>query len=710
VEVVPASGASRSSLAARTALFMGLFVLISTATAVSIAGYTGGSAIKAGSAEAFSRASTFLAAWASERQFAMRRDADLVKSNGVVLNIVHKASLTVLPGLGPTVPPAPPCLSGGQEMPEGSRPWAWENLKEAFLDVSSLNRAALHESTADVAPQRVAWALVSADGRLLSSHFVELRDDHGCEIDYDPTLFPLLAPDAPGDPDCLVAAASAPWVKRSGLFAPLGPNDAYYACAIPIEGDDRSVWAKLVTADALNDSFFEKLRRITDISVAVLDAGGHVIAAGANFQPSAFAASLRPGEQREAMISGSPWILGLMEIERPLGGRFDRFVLGKNLSKDQATLHRTLGIISLGGLAAGLLGIGLAIAYVRRGWIRRLGVIAQAVENIARRSQNPDETEWPPRLKPKETDEIGDLGKRLDAMVDGLEVYEQALRRFSSQEIVQLLRTNASSLASRRSELTVLFTDIANFTHLSEGREPEEVNALLDDYLATMTNIAIKHGAFIDKFIGDAIMAIWGAPGTTPGHAALACEGAMAMRDAAHALEKSYAERGWPGLKTRFGLNTGKMMVGLIGPEDRKAYTVLGDEVNLASRLEGVNKVYGTEILVSGAVYLAAKEGVSAREIDRVRVKGKDVAVTLYELLAKGAVPEPKRDAVRAYASALELYRQRQFAEAEEEFEKADAAMPGGDPPARVMALRCIEYLSKSPSGDWDGSFTLDTK
>lgn len=704
----PAPARPRLGLAPRTALAMSALVLVATAVTASIAGQRGQRDFADASQRAVERGRQYVAGWIAERLNGMVREADAVKENAQLRALVLQGAPTALPGLGPTGPAPerrcrPPDAEGDE--PHGTRAWVWENVAEATENFASLRDAASHGDRA----ARVAWALVSTRGELLFSYHARLRDKGGCEIDYRPAQIDLLGAGAFADAACTVVPAADSAVAASGLFA-ARRDGAFFTCAVPLEGDDRAVWARLVLAEALDRSFFEDLKRVTGLSMAVLR-GGTVVASTPGFSPgSGLAAQSLPAA--EARIGGDPWRVAAGRFPRMGAREPEAYLVGWPLAPEYARLRRTLGDIALGGLLASALGFALAFAYVRRGWIADLARIGHALRGIRRRSESPDDTAWPPRLRLLRRDEIGELSESLDSMVDGLEVYEQALRRFASPEIVRLLRTAVErhKLDARRVELTVLFTDIANFTHLSEGRDPAQVKELLDEYLATMTRAALSHGAYIDKFIGDAVMAIWGAPGDPADHAVRACAGALALRDAARELERRYGARGWPGLRTRLGLNSGPMMVGLVGPEDKSAYTVLGDEVNLASRLEGVNKVYGTELLASGATVLAAGSAVAAREIDRVRVKGKDRPVAIFELVAMGGIPAERREALRRYAESLALYRDRRFADARAVFEAAAAVAPGGDPAAAAMARRCAELVLAPPPEGWDGSFALDAK
>lgn len=259
-------------------------------------------------------------------------------------------------------------------------------------------------------------------------------------------------------------------------------------------------------------------------------------------------------------------------------------------------------------------------------------------------------------------------------------------------------------LGGEARDVSILFSDIAGYTKMSEGLDPEELVAILNRYFTAMTDIVEKHGGFVDKFIGDAVLAVFGAPRANPAHAQEAVAAALEMQ-AALTADKSLLDsgRGSRGA-IRVGVASGPALIGNIGSPRRFNYTVMGDTVNLASRLEGVNKYYGSGVIVSGA---AAEAGDAAdfREVDAIRVVGRDEPVVLFEPLSPARRADPADAARRqAYAAALALWRAGDFAAAERGF----AALAEHDPVAASMARRAASYAAKPPSGAWDGvtSFT----
>jgi adenylate cyclase len=265
-------------------------------------------------------------------------------------------------------------------------------------------------------------------------------------------------------------------------------------------------------------------------------------------------------------------------------------------------------------------------------------------------------------------------------------------------------------LGGERRRVTLFFSDLAGFTTISERLSPETVVSLLNDYLSRMTEIILKEAGVVDKFEGDAIMAFWGAPLEQPDQAARACRAALRQQAALEELNRRFAGQGLPPLSMRIGLHTGDAIVGNLGSESRFDYTVIGDTVNLASRLEGLNKFYGSRIMASEVTAAAGAGAVEFRELDLVAVKGKEQAVRVFEVLGLTGELDPATARRRQdFARALELYRQRRFPEALAGFEALGAAAPA-DGPARTYRDRCRKFMEAPPPADWDTVFRPEGK
>jgi len=253
----------------------------------------------------------------------------------------------------------------------------------------------------------------------------------------------------------------------------------------------------------------------------------------------------------------------------------------------------------------------------------------------------------------------------------------------------------------------VLFADLEGFTLLSENMPPQTLIRLLNDYFTPMTQIIMSYRGTLDKYIGDAIMALWGAPVSLPDHALRACRAALDMQAKTEVLQTDWQAQSLPRLSARLGLHTGSVVAGNVGSRERFNYTVLGDTVNLASRLEGVNKVYGTRILISEETYRQVKDVMLGRELDQVQVKGRAQPVTIYELL--GSFPPGGTPSwLRHFAAGLQAYRQQQWEEASQAFGEVLLLKPG-DRPTQVFLGRCRFYAVAPPPSDWQGVFVLDS-
>ena len=286
-----------------------------------------------------------------------------------------------------------------------------------------------------------------------------------------------------------------------------------------------------------------------------------------------------------------------------------------------------------------------------------------------------------------------------------------AFGQYLSPEVVRRLLVNPQLVEPRKTEITVMFSDIRGFTTISEKLDAQELAVLLNQYLSDMTKIVFERRGTLDKYIGDAVMAFWGAPFEDRAHAVLACQTALAMMDRLGELQKEWQAAGKPRLEIGIGLNTGVASVGNMGSSLRYGYTALGDSVNLSSRLEGLNKDYGTHILVSEATFAGAKDaGLVFRELDLIRVKGKAQPVVIFELLGDSAVLTPQMQLrIERFREGRELYQQRRWSEAQALFASVVDHWPE-DGPARAYRTRCEQYLSEEPSANWDGVFTMTHK
>jgi adenylate cyclase len=265
-------------------------------------------------------------------------------------------------------------------------------------------------------------------------------------------------------------------------------------------------------------------------------------------------------------------------------------------------------------------------------------------------------------------------------------------------------------LGGEKKDLTVLFSDIRGFTSISEHMTPERLVKFLNEYLTKMTDIVFKYDGLLDKYMGDAIMAIWGAPLDQSDHPLRACYTALEMVEELRLLQQKWATEGMPRMNIGIGINAGPMVVGNMGSERRFDYTVMGDSVNLGSRLEGLNKLYGTNIIISEMTYERVREEILGRELALVRVKGKDQPVKIYELLSRRAKSLPEQKALaEEFQAALGEYRNRNWETARKIFQSILERYPA-DGPARLYVERCQTLEKTPPPEDWDGVYTMTTK
>jgi adenylate cyclase len=268
---------------------------------------------------------------------------------------------------------------------------------------------------------------------------------------------------------------------------------------------------------------------------------------------------------------------------------------------------------------------------------------------------------------------------------------------------------NKLKLGGDKKNLSVMFSDIRGFTSISEKLSPENLVQLLNKYLTAMTNIVFKYDGLLDKYIGDAVMAVFGAPLDQPDHARRACLTAIEMMTELRRLQIKWKAEGWPEIDIGIGINTGDMVVGNMGSEMRFDYTVMGDSVNLASRLEGTNKEYGTNIIISEFTYEVIKEDFFCRELDAVRVKGKKLPVRIFELLGEAKDKAQWQEFAAIFQHALELYRGGKWDEAIAAFNRVLGLKPD-DFPSRLYIERCESLKETPPEGEWDGVFTMTRK
>jgi adenylate cyclase len=286
----------------------------------------------------------------------------------------------------------------------------------------------------------------------------------------------------------------------------------------------------------------------------------------------------------------------------------------------------------------------------------------------------------------------------------------QAFSKYLSPKVVEQIVENPEylKLGGDKRIMTAFFSDVAGFTTLSEKLSPAKLVTLLNEYLSEMSTIINDLDGTVDKYEGDAIIAFWGAPLPMDNHAEMTVLAAVRQQRRLAELRKIWRDSGRDELKVRMGINTGPMVVGNMGSKERMDYTMMGDSVNLASRLEGANKYYGSLIMISEYTYAQVRERFFCREVDMVRVQGKDIPIRLYEVIEEmDRITERQRRLTLTFALALAAFRLMEFSKAAEIFESCDKMSGGADAACKLYYKRCAQLIEAPPPDDWDRVYDI---
>ena len=284
---------------------------------------------------------------------------------------------------------------------------------------------------------------------------------------------------------------------------------------------------------------------------------------------------------------------------------------------------------------------------------------------------------------------------------------KSAFGRYLSPDVVQEISENPAllELGGQKRPLSLLFSDLAGFTSMSEDMDAQDLVAVLNEYLDDMTQVVLDTGGYLDKYVGDMIMAFWNAPKEVEDHADQAIRAAIEMQRRMDLLNVEWTRRNpsHEPLQVRIGVHTGEVVVGNVGGASRLNYSAIVDAVNLAARLEPANKDYGTWTMVSADTLEQARGEYRIRELDRIAVAGRDEPTTVFELIGEAGVPiqHERQSAIEHYEKGMDAYRQRRWSEAKEHFDRAVSADPT-DGPSRVYQERCAEFVADPPPADWD--------
>jgi adenylate cyclase len=359
---------------------------------------------------------------------------------------------------------------------------------------------------------------------------------------------------------------------------------------------------------------------------------------------------------------------------------------------------RVVGVILLACIA---IAIALGVTMARR-ITQRLELVAAETRRIGLFHLEPKE------LPPMIIKEVSQLSQALEAMKTSLRNF----RRYVPAELVRRLTQAGieAELGGERRVMTIFFSDIAGFTGIAERLDPERLVALLAELNQAVTEEIQAAQGTIDKYIGDAVMAFWGAPHADPEHARHACLAALRCQSRLRALNERWRSEGLPQMRCRIGIATGELIVGNMGSQERLNYTVLGDPVNLASRIEGLNRHCDTGILVADSTFAEVRGQFVARPIDRVRVKGRETPLLVYEILGvAGEVDDSVIRLAADYAAALQSYFERDLQGAVVRLDALLANTPD-DGPAQMLLKRCHGFMESPPPADWDGVTQVNQK
>jgi class 3 adenylate cyclase len=575
---------------------------------------------------------------------------------------------------------------------------AGEALRDANLRLESLAPSLAVFARNDVV------LVANAEGDLLYSQAEPRRFGDGLGA------LPLLRSiAATGEGEALLRAG-----ERTASGALLAPERAGPALFL-VRGKpilfDGELHGLVLVGQELGAEVLANLRAISGIDLALLSRGELVATTLAHEARTALATEPAGGSAadgiHERTLAGERFLVRRAAVIPGVAPGEAEFLLLSSLDVELAFLRRLSQLLlAVGGailLAALAASFGLA-----RGITRPVAALGRAARKVGA-------GELDTRVEIATGDELEELGGAFNEMVAGLrerDLIKRSFERYVSKAVADEVLRNPTlaKLGGSRREITAMFVDLGGFTGISEALSPEAVVAHLNEYFEAACGAILAQEGAVSEFQGDGIVAFWGAPIARPDDAARACLAALGCEEALTALRARWMARGLPRLRFRIGLHTGEMVVGEVGSAERGKYAVVGDSMNLASRIEGANKAFGSRILISEATRALAGDAVECRELDAIRVVGRQRPVRVYELLARGGHLETARARAReAFAAGLAAYRARDWDAAQRGFAEAAGQDPN-DAPARVFLERVAVLREQAPPADWDGVFDLTAK
>ena len=483
----------------------------------------------------------------------------------------------------------------------------------------------------------------------------------------------------------------------------------YQVIVVPVLAPLPIAWVAI--SFVIDDSFANELQRLSSSEVSFVHAS----------EPPRVLATTLPPTRVGALLASVPMIIqpGRDALTARMGNEeFEVLATPLDDTGDLrifAVLQRSVNVglapfVMLQAVLLFLAGISLAITLA--GAIRIARGIARPVSQLADAAREVAKGNYQVRVNPSGDDEIAELGRAFDGMVKGLverDNMRDALGKVASSEVVSMLLGGEIELGGEERDVTVMFTDIRNFTVLCETLTPQQSLQLLNEFLTAISEVVEEHGGVVDKYMGDGAMAIFGAPVQRGDDAQRALGCALEIRRRVESLGPTLAARGLPHPDIGIGINTSHVIAGNMGSPSRLNYSVLGDGVNLASRLEGLTKRYHVPI-VAGSRTRDSSTGIVWRELDKVRVRGKTVAERIYEPLGReGEVPPQDLARLARWNEALAGFRARQWKQARAMFESL--ADERGYARLTSLYLGYLRTIAADPPGeDWDAAFTLYDK
>lgn len=487
-------------------------------------------------------------------------------------------------------------------------------------------------------------------------------------------------------------------------------KQVYQVIVTPLNAAGVEAW--IVVGFPIDESFASDTRSITgrDLSVVIKEAENNLISATS--MPSNYAPDILKNINTKKDDLETSYIFSLKnenfisiqkQLSNNLGGKTAILLQG---SLDKALepykrLNRTLLVIFL---------FGLLFAILATVWLSRS--ISRPLESLTRIVRRINKGDYSQRLEVERKDELGVLAESVNNMAQGLAEKEQVrnlLGKVVSDEIATELLSKKVELGGEEKVVAVLFSDVRNFTAMCEGAAPTEILTRLNRYFNKVSIAIEKHKGVVDKYIGDAIMALYGAPVSYTDSSDKAIASALEMKKALGELNNEFLSEGIPALEMGIGINTGKVVVGNMGSEQRMNYTVIGDNVNLASRLEGLTKYYGCAILLSEGTKALSSRYVF-REVDIVKVKGKQEAVTIYEpVCLEDELTDSVGNELKQHAEALDLYRAKDWALAKQKFSQLVSQCPDVEV-YKFFQKHCETLLNSSSPESWQAITELTNK